>query len=442
MAGSKKSASVVPYAPASGRRAAIVAGLRTPFCRSGTAFRDMTALDLAKAVVSELVARSEIDPREIDQVVFGQVVPSISGPNVARELVLGTNLPKQIEAYSVSRACATSIQSLVSAANAISSSGADVIIAGGTESLSDVPITVSRALAQALVEASKAKTLGDKIKSFRRLKGRDLLPVPPALKEPTTGLTMGESAEKMAKENGISREAQDAFAHRSHGLAAKAWAEGKFSDEVIPVHVPPRFDQTVQEDNIVRKDGQLESYRALKPVFDRRYGTITAGNASPLTDGAAALLVMSEEKAKALGYEPLGYLKSYAFAGVDPGEQLLQGPAWAAPTALDRAGLGLADMDLVDMHEAFAAQVLSNLQGFSSKKFAEERLGRPEPLGEIPDEKLNVNGGSIALGHPFGATGARMVTQTLRELARRGGHHALLTVCAAGGLGAAVVLER
>ncbi|MHB1844231.1 MAG: acetyl-CoA C-acyltransferase FadI [Deltaproteobacteria bacterium] len=440
-AGKKSHASASPT-PASGRRVAIVLGLRTPFCKSGTAFRDMSALELGKAVVAELVQRSEVDPREIDQLVFGQVVPSITGPNVAREIVLGTNLPKRVEAYSVSRACATSIQSLVSAANAIASSGADVVIAGGTESLTDVPITVSRALAQALVQAQKGRSIPEKLRAFRHLRGRDLLPVPPALKEPTTGLTMGESAEKMAKENGISREAQDAFAHRSHSRAAKAWAEGRFKDEVIAVHVPPRYAETVGEDNIVRKDSRPDAYASLKPVFDRRYGTITAGNSSPLTDGAAALLVMSEEKAKALGMKPLGFLKSYAFAGVDPGDQLLQGPAWAAPTALDRAGLGLADMDLVDMHEAFAAQVLSNLQGFSSKQFALERLGRSEPLGEIPDDRLNVNGGSIALGHPFGATGARMVTQTLRELGRRGGQHALLTVCAAGGLAAAVVLER
>jgi acetyl-CoA acyltransferase len=253
---------------------------------------------------------------------------------------------------------------------------------------------------------------------------------------------MGESAEKMAKENGISREAQDAFAHRSHSRAAKAWAEGKFDAEVMHFEVPPRYAETVVVDNIVRKDGTLEGYAGLKPVFDKRYGTITAGNSSPLTDGAAALILMSEEKAKALGYTPLGYLRSFAYAAVDPGWQLLQAPPFAAPVALERAGVKLADLDLVDMHEAFAAQVLSNLQAFASKKFAEEKLGRAEPLGEVPDDKLNVNGGSIAIGHPFGATGARMIHQTLRELGRRNGNLALITVCAAGGLGAAVVLER
>ena len=442
MASSNKRAAAPSSFSAPGRRVAIVAGLRTPFCKSGTAYRDLTALDLAKAVVSELVQRTELDPQLIDQLVFGQVVPSISGPNVAREIVLGCNLPKRIEAYSVSRACATSIQSMTSAADAIALGRSDVAISGGTESLTDVPITVSRKLAQALVATSKARDLASKLRAFRGLRAKDIVPVPPALAEPTTGLTMGESAEKMAKENGISREAQDAFAHRSHSRAAKAWAEGKFADEVMHVQLPPKYASAVTEDNIVRKDSDLSAYAALKPVFDRRYGTITAANASPLTDGAAALLLMSEEKAHALGRKPLGFLRAYAYSAVDPGDQLLQGPAYAAPLALDRAGLTLADLDLVDMHEAFAAQLLSNLQGFSSQRFATEKLGRAKPLGEVPDEKLNVNGGSIALGHPFGATGARMVTQTLRELERRGGQFALLTVCAAGGLAAAVVLER
>jgi acetyl-CoA acyltransferase len=424
------------------RRVAIVAGLRTPFCKSGTSYRDLSALDLGKAVVGELLARTEVDPKLVDELVFGCVVPSLLAPNIAREIVLGCNLPKSVEAYSVSRACATSIQSFTSAADAIALGRSDVIVAGGSESLSDIPMTVSKKLATSLLEASKGKALPQKLKAFRGLKGKDLLPVPPALKEASTGLLMGESAEKMAKENGISREAQDAFAHRSHSKAAKAWAEGKFDAEVMHFEVPPKYAETVAMDNIVRKDSTLEGYAGLKPVFDRRYGTITAGNSSPLTDGAAALLLMSEEKAKALGYKPLGFLRSFAYAAVDPGWQLLQAPPFAAPVALDRAGLKLADLDLVDMHEAFSAQVLSNLQAFASKKFAEEKLGRSEPLGEVPEDKLNVNGGSIAIGHPFGATGARMITQTLRELGRRNGNLALLTVCAAGGLGAAVVLER
>jgi acetyl-CoA acyltransferase len=245
----------------------------------------------------------------------------------------------------------------------------------------------------------------------------------------------------MAQVNGISRKAQDEFAFQSHRRAAGAWASGKFAGEVMHVNVPPKFDRVAARDNIVREDTNVEALGQLKPVFDRRYGTITAGNSSPLTDGAAALILMSEDRAKSLGVKPLGFIRAYAYAALDPRDQLLQGPAYAAPVALERAGLALRDMDLVDMHEAFAAQVLSNLQAFASKKFAAEKLGRAEPLGEIDPEKLNVNGGSIALGHPFAATGARMILQTLRELGRRQGSHALLTVCAAGALGAAVVLD-
>jgi acetyl-CoA acyltransferase len=292
------------------------------------------------------------------------------------------------------------------------------------------------------VELSKARSLSQRLSILSSLKLADFRPEPPALTEPTTGLTMGQSAELMAQKNGIPRRAQDELSVQSHRRAAAAWEAGRFDDEVMHVAVPPRFEKVSARDNIVRPDATLEAMAALKPVFDRRYGTVTAGNASPLTDGAAAVIVMSEEKARSLGLTPLGFIRSYAYAGLDPRDQLLQGPAYAAPVALDRAGLTLQDMDLVDMHEAFAAQVLSNLQAFASRAFAEKELKRPAPLGEVDPARLNVNGGSIALGHPFAATGARMITQTLRELQRRQKQYALLTVCAAGALGAAVVLER
>jgi acetyl-CoA acyltransferase len=421
-------------------RIAIVAGLRTPFAKQSTAFRDATALDLARTVVAELVARTEVPRTEIDLCVFGSAVPSVRTPNIAREVVLGTNLPKSVDAFTVTRACATSFQALTSAAESMLAGHHDVAIVGGTDSSSDVPITTSKKLTTALIDLQKARTLGDRLRILSKLAPRDLLPIPPALKEPTTGLTMGESAEKMAKEAGISRESQDAFAHRSHTRAAKAWADGIFTREVMHVLAPPRFEP-VTEDNVVRKDGTLESYAKLKPVFDRKYGTVTAGTSSPLTDGASALLVMTESKAKALGYAPLGYLRSWAFAALDPNEWMLMGPAYASPIALDRAKLTLKDMNVVDVHEAFAAQVLCNLQAFDSKKFAAEKLGRSAPLGAIDDANLNVHGGSIALGHPFAATGARMITTVLHELRRRGGGFGLATACAAGGLGAAVVLE-
>jgi acetyl-CoA acyltransferase len=423
------------------RRAAIVAGLRTPFVKSGGDFADLTAVELGAALVNELVARAGIPPAEYDGLVFGQVIPSPLVSLVAREVALRSQLPKDVEAHTVSRACATSIQAATAAADQIALGHAEVVLAGGTESLSDAPIFASRALAKAIVGAARKKTVLERVKSFTSLSAKDLRPVPPALQEPTTGLTMGESAEKMAQKNAISREAQDAFALESHRRAAAAWKKGYFAEEVMHVAVPPRYERVAAKDNIVREDTNLEALSALGPVFDRRYGTITAGNSSPLTDGAAAVILTSEEKARALGLTPLGYLRAYAFAALDPADELLQGPAFAAPIALERAGLALADMDLVDMHEAFAAQVLSNLKAFASRKFAEERLGRRAPLGEVDPARLNVNGGSIALGHPFAATGARMILSTLRELGRRGGAHALLTVCAAGGLGAALVLD-
>jgi acetyl-CoA acyltransferase len=424
-----------------GRRVAIVAGLRTPFVKSGTVFKDLSALELSKQVVSELVQRAEIPPAAIDQLVFGTVVPSVQLSNIAREVGLASGLPKSLDAYSVTRACATSIQAFTSAADSIALGEADLAIAGGAEALSDVPISYSRPVAQAVVQASKGGSLMEKLQAFHDVSAKDLLPVPPAIAEYSTGLSMGESAEKMAKENGISREAQDAWAHRSHLLAAQAWEAGKFAKEVMRVLTGRNFDVAVGEDNIVRKDSKLESYAKLKPVFDRKYGSITAGNSSPLTDGAAALVICSEERARELGLKPLGYLRAYAYAAVDPAWQLLQAPAFSAPKALKRAGMKLSDIDLVEIHEAFSAQVLSNLQAWASKKFADEHLGGAEPIGEVPEEKLNPRGGSIALGHPFGGTGARLIHQALRELEEKGKNTALVSVCTAGGLGAAVILE-
>ena len=423
------------------RRVAIVKGLRTPFVKMGSAFSNLTALDLGRIVVQELVQRADIDPKEVDQVVFGQVIPGITGPSIAREVVIAAGLPRSVDAHTVSRACATSIQSMADAANAIALGQSEVAIAGGTESMSDVPIFASRPLAQALASSAKAKSLSQRLRPFRRLKPKDLLPTPPAIAEFSTGQTMGESAEKMAKENRISRNEQDEIALASHRNAARAWQEGRFDGEVMHVPVPPSYEAVADKDNIVRADTSMDALAQLKPVFDRRYGTITAGNSSPLTDGASALLMMSEERARALGLEPLGFIRAFAFAATDPADQLLQGPAYAAPLALDRAGMKLSQVDLFEMHEAFAAQVASNLQAFASPDFA-KKLGRAEPLGEVDRSRLNVNGGSIALGHPFGATGARIVTQGLNELKRRNKNTLLCTACAAGGLGAAVVLER
>ncbi|MBT8450806.1 MAG: acetyl-CoA C-acyltransferase FadI [Deltaproteobacteria bacterium] len=424
-----------------GNRVAIVAGLRTPFAKQWSAYREVSALDLANLVVAELLQRVELDPTEIQQVVYGQVVPSVEAPNIAREIVLATGMPKSIEAYSVSRACATSYQSTVNVAEAIMTGAIDTGVAGGADSASNVPITVSKRLAEALMAATKARSIGERAQIFAGLRPKDLVPVAPAIAEYSTGLSMGESAEKMAKENHIARSAQDEFALRSHTLAAAAWDEGKLDDEVMEVFVPNRFEQTIRKDNLVREGGTIDDYAKLKPAFDRKHGTVTAGTSSPLTDGASALLLMREDKAKAHGFDVLGFIRSYAFAALDPAGQLLMGPSYATPIALDRAGIQLSDLDLVDMHEAFAAQILSNTQAFESKEWAEKHIGRSEKIGDIDWDKFNVTGGSISIGHPFAATGARQITQTLRELKRRGGNLALCTACAAGGLGAAMVLE-
>jgi len=424
-----------------GRRVAIVAGCRTPFAKAGTTFRDVPAVDLARHAARELLVRTEIPPAEVEQVIFGQVIPSVLVPNVAREVSLLPQFPRTIPAYSINRACASSNTAIADAFDQIRLGMADVILAGGTESLSDVPILHSRRFAATLVAASKARSLGQRIGTFLKVRPRDFIPVTPAIAEPSTGESMGQSAEKMAKENHISREAQDAFALRSHQNAARGTLDGRLTAEIAPFFVAPKYEQVESTDNGIRPDTSLEQLAKLKPVYDRRYGTVTAGNASPLTDGASAVLLMSEEKARALGYEPLAFIRSYATAAVDPGWQLLMGPAWAVPKALDRAGITWKELGLVEMHEAFAAQVLSNLQGFTSREWA-RRAGFDAPVGEVNPEILNVMGGSISIGHPFGATGGRILTTLVNELRRRDGEFGLMTVCAAGGMGHAMVVER
>lgn len=423
------------------RRVAIIAGVRTPFARAGTILKDISAIDLGKIAVRELVFRSGIEPAAVDLICFGTVVQSVLAPNIAREIALMPIFPKNVQAWTVGRACASSNQAITDAADQIALGHADIAIAGGAESLSAVPILHSRKFADALVAASKAKTLGARLGALARIRPRDLIPVTPTISEPTTGETMGESAEKMAKLNGITRDDQDTVALASHTGAAQGTADGRLTAEIAPVYVPPRFDTVITSDNGVRRDTSREKLAALRPVFDRTYGSVTAGNSSPLTDGGAAVLLMSEQRAKDLGLAPLAWIRSYAYAAVDPGEQLLQAPVLAAPIALRRAGLALQDIDLVEMHEAFAAQVLSNLQGFESTAWA-ARAGLSAPVGAVDRSRLNVMGGSIAIGHPFGATGARITTTLINELRRRDGQFGLMTVCAAGGLGFSMVVER
>ena len=422
-------------------RVAVLAGCRTPFVKAGTAFRDMDVVDLAGLAGAEVVDRSGIDPGEIDLSVFGVVIPALHAPNLGREVVFRASLPDTIPGHSVNLACASSNRAIATGVEAILGGQAEVVLAGGAESLSNVPIQYSKGAARRLTEFSKARSLGQKLSVLAKVRPSDLVPVPPAIAEYTTGLTMGASCEKMARENDISRRAQDEIALMSHQRAAAAIEAGRFDEQLVAAYPAPGRD-AVARDSGVRDDASLEALAGLRPVFDKRYGTLTAGNSSPITDGASAVLLISEERARAIGIEPLGFIRSYAFASLDPASQLLQGPAYAAPLALDRAELALSDIDLVEMHEAFAAQILSNMKAFASAKFARDELGRSAPLGDVDFDRFNVNGGSIAIGHPFGATGARVTMQLLYELRRRDLELGLATVCAAGGVGFAMVVER
>lgn len=421
-------------------RAVVITGIRTPFVKAFGRLMKLDTIELADAAVKALLERTDLSHDEIDGIVWGGVILPSGAPNIAREVALDLRLPAGVEGMTCTRACASGLQAITLAAAAIERGEADVIIAGGSDSTSNAPLNLPQKVVHALAPLAfgKAATPTDYLGVLSQMMPiTEILPKMPRIAERTTGEVMGESAERMARRNEITREAQDRFAERSHHRAAAAIASGRFDPEVTPVETP---DGWVHTDNLVRGDTNVEKLSKLRPVFAKD-GTVTAGNASPLTDGAAAVLLMSEEKARALGYKPLAAFRSWAYVGVDPRDQLLIGPALAMPEALDRAGMQLKDVSLVDLHEAFAAQVLSVTKALASKGFAEVRLGRSKAVGEIDDDRLNVHGGSLSIGHPFGATGARMVTTMANELAITGRETALLGICAAGGLGAAAVLE-
>jgi len=425
---------------AQNERIAVVAGLRTPFAKQATAYRGCSALALGSALVNELIRRSDLDPALVDLLVFGQVIQMPAAPNIAREIALLSPLPPTADAYSVSRACATSFQAVANVAQAIWLGQCQAGIAGGADSCSLLPIGLSDPLSVALLDLQKARSWRQRWQAVKRLRPAHFKPVPPPVAEYATGLSMGQSAEQMAQRYGISRAAQDDYALASHQKAAAAWASGALADEVAPCHLlgegPP-----LTQDNLIRADASLADYARLKPAFARLGGTITPGNASALTDGAAALLLMTERLARQQGLAPLGYLRSMAFAAKPVQQDLLLAPAMAIPQALSLAGCRWEELTLIDMHEAFAAQVLCTLQCLADEAYATQTLGLAAPLPPVDPARFNVLGGSIAYGHPFAATGARMITQTLRELQRRGGGLALTSACAAGGLGVAMVWE-
>ena len=421
--------------------AVLVDGARIPFQRSGTGYKDLMAYDLGRLAIEGVLARSSVNGDMLDRVIMGCVIQDIATSNVAREAALGAGVPYSVPAHTVTMACISSNQAATNAVEMIRSGQADIILAGGVETMSDIPIRLRKDMRQKLLEARKYKKPTDWLKLFKGLSPSDLLPEIPSISEYSTGETMGESCDKMAARFGISREAQDAYALRSHQRAYKATIEGKLDDELIPASVPPDFE-LIEHDNGYREDTSMEKLEKLNPAFIKPHGTITAGNSSFFTDGASASLIMSETKARELGLTPKAYLRDYTYVAQNPEDELLMGPAYATPKVLDMMKLTLDDIDVFEFHEAFAAQILTVLEALNSDKFAKENLDRDTKVGEIPMEKFNTLGGSLSLGHPFGATGVRLLTTAANRLEREDGTYALVAACAAGGQGHAIILER
>ena len=422
------------------RKVVVIDGCRTPFCRSGTAFNDLTTYDLGRMAVSSLLNRARIDPEAVDLLVMGNVIADPQTSNLGREVVLGSQLPVSCPAYTVSVACVSSLQSFLDCARAIQTGAAEVAIAAGAETLSDAPIRFRRAVRKRLMASQKARGPGDYAGLLKGLKPADLLPEPVAIAEFSTGEAMGENCERLAKRLGIGRREQDEYALMSHHRAARATQDGRLSLQIETARPRPSF-AAIREDNGIRGDSTLEKLASLPAAFDRRFGTVTAGNSSYLTDGAAAVLLASEAAAARLGLKPMATLTASSIAALDPTEELLLGPALTIPGALEKAGLELDDVAVVELHEAFAAQVLAVLKLLDDESFCRERLDRKQTVGQVNIERLNAWGGSLAVGHPFGATGARLITTCCQRMQAEGSRYGLVAACAAGAIGIGLVLE-
>ena len=426
------------------RDVVVVAGARTPFVKAGTQLRRVGAVELGRVAVREAIERAEIDAEAIDEVIVGNIAGPADAANVARVIALEAKIPAKVPAFTVSRNCASGIESVVDAAYRIRSGDADLIVAGAVESMSRIPLLFRDDAQDIWTSIARARNAASRIAAFARFRPRHFQPVIAlelGLSDPVSGLNMGQTAEVLAREFGISREDQDAFAMRSHRLAAAAWNEGRMQGEVIALPIPPKFEESAERDNGIRENQTPEALAKLKPIFDRRFGTVTAGNSSQITDGAVALVLASGERARALGLPVMGKIRSWGFAGCDPARMGI-GPVLASPIALRRAGgLTMARMERVEINEAFAAQVLACLKAFDSRSFCEDNLGS-SAIGAPPLERINVNGGAIALGHPVGASGGRLILTLLREMARANVSLGLATLCVGGGQGGAVVVER
>jgi acetyl-CoA acetyltransferase family protein len=433
------------------RDVVIVDGVRTPFVKAGAEFKGIRAQHLGRAPLRELLERLEItngatgkNRVTVDEVCFGNVGNPEDAANITRVIAMLAGLDQKISAYTVHRNCASGMEAIGQAWIKIGASQADVMMVGGVESMSNLPLIYGPEMTGFFINMMRAKTIGQKLGtllSFRLSHLKPIISVEQGLTDPFCGLNMGQTAENIARDFGITRDDQDRFALESHRRAVEAMESGKLAEEIVPVPVPMKYTQIVKDDIGPRKGQTMEQLKKLKPFFDRANGTVTVGNACPITDGAVALAIMSKEKALSAGYQPLGKIRSVAFAGLEP-ERMGLGPVFASALALKKAGLSMSDMDLIEFNEAFAAQVIGCMRASASKKFCEERLGMSGALGEIDPAKLNVNGGAIAYGHPVGASGARIVLTALKELKRRGKRFALASLCIGGGQGGAVVVER
>lgn len=421
----------------------IVDGLRTAFVKAWSDFMAIPAQDLGSITTRELLERNDLDPASIDEVIIGNIAQPPEAANIARIIALQAGIPEKVPAYSVQRNCASGMESIANAWYRIQAGEGDIYIAGGVESMSRIPLLFNESAIKWFGKLSKARTLGARLAAFSKFKFGFLNPIVGlqlGLTDGYCGLNMGETAEILAKEFNISREEQDRFAMESHHKAERATKDGILKEEILPIAIPPKYDRMIETDNGIREGQTMEALGKLKTVFDRANGTVTAGNASQITDGAAIVLVMSEEKAKQMGYKPLGRIRSFSFAGLDPSRMGL-GPSYSTPKALEKAGVSVQDLDLVEINEAFAAQVISNLKIFESDSLAQKYLGLDKAVGAIDPEILNVNGGAIALGHPVGSSATRLIITLLKELNRRNKNIGLATLCVGGGQGASFVLE-
>ncbi len=423
------------------KRIVVIDGCRTPFLKSGTDYMDLMTYQLGQYAIKGLLDKTGIDPKVVDYVVMGTTIQNVKTGNVAREAAVTAGISENTPCHTVTMACISANQAIVTGANIINSGEAEIVIAGGTDSCSDAPILFNKPMRKKLFMAQKLKGFADTMKFILTLRPKDFKPEAPAIAEYLTNRTMGLDCDILAARYGVQREEQDKFAVRSHQLTAKAFEEGLYKDEVVPVEIAPKFKK-VSKDNGFRGDTTYDKMAKLKPAFVKAGGTITAANASFLTDGAACVLLMTEDKAKELGLKPKTAIHSYTFVARNMETELLLGPTFATAKLLEKTGLTLNDIDVFEFHEAFAGQVLTNLKCLASDQFAKEKLGRDQAVGIVPMEKLNTLGGSLAIGHPFGATGARLVTTASNRLIRENGKYALITACAAGGHGHAMILER